>query len=338
MKIEEYVDSNDYSTMQIGGQFKYFTKIENVDDVLEAILFSKKKEISVFILGSGSNTIFSDGVINVLALKMEIKGFEIIKEDSDNVYIKAGAGVIWDDFVQESIENNFSGVESLSIIPGTVGAGPVQNVGAYGVEIKDILEEVIVYDTKDNKIKNLSNNECEFSYRDSIFKKQKGRYIILYVIYKLHKDSPKIPSYPDVSKYFIDNKIINPNLRQIREAIIHIRNSKLPDYRVTPNAGSFFKNPIVDNNLVERIKIDFPDIKIFPIDEYTSKVPAGWLIEKAGLKGVSLKNISVYEKNALVLVNNGNATNDDLIISRDEIINKVEKMFGIILEQEPEII
>lgn len=342
MEIQENVDIKDCSTFKIGGKFRYFITIKNEDDLLSFISFIKNdgkyKDLPFYILGSGSNIIFSDGVIDGIFIKLGIEKFDIIKEEKDNAYIKVGAGISWDDFVKKSIDQNFSGVEALSIIPGTVGAGPVQNVGAYGVEIKDVLDEVIVYDLKESRLKSLSNEDCKFSYRDSIFKKEKGRYIILYVVYKLSKNKPKVPNYPDVLNYFKEKNIDDPNQAEIREAIISIRNSKLPDFRFTPNVGSFFKNPIVLNEVAEKIKVDFPDVKLFKVDENNTKIPAGWLIENAGLKGKDFGNISIYHKNALVLVNNGNATFQDLINAKNEIVRIVKDKFGITLEQEPEII
>jgi len=343
MNIQEYVDIKNYSTIKIGGQFRYFVIIKDIQELKMLYAITQKelkyKNIPIFILGGGSNIIFSDGVINIIALKIEIKGFEIVAETDEYIDIKVGAGENWDDFVKKSVEMNLSGVEAMSIIPGTVGAGPVQNVGAYGVEVKDIILNVEVFDKNINEFKILSNLDCKFGYRDSIFKnEEKDRYIITNVFYRLSKKEPKIPNYPDVLKYFTDKNLLNPSLNDIRESIIFIRNSKLPDFKNLPNVGSFFKNPIIENIQIDKLKEDYPNIKIFPIDENYSKIPAGWLIENAGLKGKSFGNISVYDKSALVLVNNNNASFEDLIYAKNEIIKIVKDKFGIILEQEPEII
>jgi UDP-N-acetylmuramate dehydrogenase len=234
---------------------------------------------------------------------------------------------------------NLVGIEALSLIPGTVGASPVQNIGAYGSEVKDTIVEVEVFDTEKREFSKISNKDCNFGYRDSIFKNEaKGRYIITEVTYRLNKSLPSIPKYPGVAKYFEDMEIVTPNLSQIRDAIIYIRKEKLPDSNTTPNVGSFFKNPIVLNDVANRIKIDFPDAKFFSVDERHIKVPAGWLIENAGLKGKSFGNVSVYDKNALVLVNMKDASFEDIISARDKIIKTVKERFGIVLEQEPEII
>jgi len=339
-KILEYVDIKNYSTFKIGGQFRYFAIASSISDLISIFNFIKDNNKNFFVLGGGSNIVFSDGLLDIFAIKNEIKGFEIINETDKYVDIKVGAGEIWDDIVKKTVDMNLSGLEALSAIPGTVGAGPVQNIGAYGSEIKDTLLEVKVFDIKIGNIFNISNKDCKFRYRDSIFKNEaRGKYIIVSVTYRLEKSaSPsKVFSYPGVMKYFDDKRIENPTLKQIREAIINIRSEKLPNPKDIPNAGSFFKNPIVENNIVDEIKIKYPEIKFFPIDEKYIKIPAGWLIENAGLKGKSFGSISIYDKNALVLINNGNASKDDLLKAKNEIIKIVEEKFGIILEQEPEV-
>lgn len=343
VKIQEYVNIKDYSTLQIGGQFRYFTKIENKEDLNSVFSIinndSRYNNIPIFILGGGSNIVFSNEVLNIFVLKMEIKGFEITQETDEYVDIKVGSGEIWDEVVSRTVDMGLSGFESLSAIPGTVGASPVQNIGAYGVEVKDTILEVEVLNIKENVIEILSNEECKFGYRESIFKSEaKGKYIIIGVTYRLNKSLPTIPKYPGVLKYFEMMEINSPTLQQIRQAIINIRKDKLPNPNEIPNVGSFFKNPIVLNEFALKILVEFPDAKIFKVNETHTKVPAGWLIENAGLKGKSFGTVSVYNKNALVLINNGSATSKDILKTRDEIIKIVKDKFGIILEQEPEIV
>ena len=343
VEIKENVNIKDYSTFKIGGQFRYFTNIKSIED-LESFYNvtqseEKYKNIPLFILGGGSNIVFSDGVVNVRALKMEIKGFEIVNETNAYVDIKVGAGENWDQFVEKTVNMDLCGIESLSLIPGTVGATPVQNVGAYGAEVKDTIIEVEVFDIENGSIKSISTDECHFGYRDSVFKNEyRGKYIITTVTFRLSRSLPKIPKYPGVMKYFEDRDILNPTLREIRNAIIYIRNEKLPNPNEVPNAGSFFKNPIVKKFIADKIIENYPEVKVFQVDDEYVKIPAGWLIEQAGLKGKNFGNISVYDKNALVLVNNGKATQSDLLRAKDEIIKTVESKFGIILEQEPEIL
>ena len=343
MKIKENVDIKKYTTFKIGGKFRYFFIIRSEEDLNKAFLFAKEKKIEIFVLGGGSNLIFPDRILNVLALKMEIKGFEILKETKKNVDIKIGAGEIWDKIVERTVGMNLSGLEFLSLIPGTVGATPVQNVGAYGCEVKDTILSVNVFDISRSKLISFSNVGCKFSYRDSIFKKinNKGKYIIISVVFRLNKNKPKVPDYPGVAKYLEGKGIKNPGLVDIRQAIIQIRRSKLPNPKRIANAGSFFKNPIITKNMFYKIiktnkkNIDIPH---FFIGDNKVKIPAGWLIEQAGFKGKSLGKISVYNKNALVLVNSNGATQKELIKAKDKIIQKVYKDFGIKLEQEPEMI
>ena len=338
-KIQEYVDIKNHSTFKIGGRFRYFVEVENIDDLQSVYQFAKEKNIPIFVLGGGSNVVFQDGDLNVLALKIKISGFKIIREDNEVVDISFGAGEIWDKAVEKTVEMNLSGLEALSAIPGTVGATPVQNVGAYGVEVKDTIQEVEVFDTEDDKIKIISNKYCKFGYRDSIFKNEaKGRYVITSVTYRLSKSLPKIPDYPGVKRYFLDNNVNNPHVKEIREAIIYIRSEKLPNPKELPNAGSFFENPIVSKEIATTLKNKYSDLKTFPTSDGQVKIPAGWLVDKAVLKGKSFGKISTYDKNALVLVNNGEATKEDLIKAKNEIIKIVQEKFGITLEQEPEMV
>jgi UDP-N-acetylmuramate dehydrogenase len=347
LNIQENVDIKNYSTFKVGGKFKYFTILEKKEDLpsLYAIAHNdgKYNNIPLFILGGGSNIIFSDGVVDIFAIKMEIRGFEIVNDTNDFVDIKVGAGEIWDEFVEKTVDMNLCGVEPLSAIPGTVGSTPVQNVGAYGSEVKDIILNVEVFDIEKGDIKNIPNNECKFGYRDSIFKNEaRGKYIIVSVTYRLKKvlsaSNVHVPNYPGVVKYFENKKIQNPTLKEIRDAIIDIRKEKLPDPKDIPNTGSFFKNPIIENKIALKIKEEYSGVVFFPIDDNYTKIPAGWLIENAGLKGKSFGEVSVYDKNALVLVNNGNAKCADVVKAKEEIIKIVFEKFGIKLEQEPEMV
>ncbi len=335
----ENVEIKDYCTLRIGGQFRYFSRIDSTDKLMEAVEFAEEKNVPIFVLGGGSNLVFTDKLLNVLALKIEISGFEVLENKDDYAVIKVGAGENWDYFVSRTVASNLSGVEVLSAIPGTVGATPVQNVGAYGTEVKDTIVSLELFDIESKSIKILSNNDCKFGYRDSIFKNEsRGKFVILNVTFKLWKKLPSFPNYPGVKKYFIEHNINTPTLQEIRKAIIDIRGVKLPDPVKVYNVGSFFKNPIVESSVAARLKNKNPDLTIFPIDEHLTKVPAGWLIEQAGLKGRDFGSISVYPNNALVLVNNGNATYEDILKVRDEIIKIVKEKYGITLEQEPELV
>ncbi|MCX6756126.1 MAG: UDP-N-acetylmuramate dehydrogenase [Candidatus Nomurabacteria bacterium] len=339
MEILENVDVRDFCTLHSGGKFRYMARVSDPVDLKQVYVFAHEKDIRVLPIGGGSNLVFNDDVLNVLALKDEILGFDILAEDDDSTTLKIGAGENWDKFVERVCSMGLSGVEAMSAIPGTVGATPVQNVGAYGQEIKDTLIYVDIFDTINLKYKTLLKEECNFRYRDSIFKtEEKGRYFITSVTLRLSKKTPEMPNYPGVKKYFDEKNITSPSLVDIRNAIINIRASKLPNPNQIPNVGSFFENPIVDKSIFEKIKENYPNVICFELDNSKVKIPAGWLIENAGLKGHNFGNVSVYEKNALVLVNNGGATGQDFANARDQIIKIVFDKFGITLEQEPEVI
>ena len=358
MNIQENVNICDYCTLKVGGIFSYFASIDSIEDLEQALQYAKENSLKVFIIGGGSNMVFPDGTLNVLALKMNIQGFEITKDEDEYTEIKIGAGELWDSVVARTVALGLSGIEALSAIPGTAGATPVQNVGAYGQEIKNVLISVEVYDIENNKIKILSNTECVFTYRDSIFKNEaKGKYIITAITLKLLntrslqnkiQTEAYIPNYPGVKMYFNEKGITDPSLLQIREAIIHIRSTKLPDPKIIANVGSFFKNPIITKeefeNIESRIGQTYAEIPHFDAGYNIStrqdlvKIPAGWLIENAGLKGKSFGPISTYVHNAIVLVNDGSACFADVVHARDEIIITVHQKFGITLECEPEFV
>ena len=335
MIIEKNISLKPHTTFKIGGEAKFFVKLKNISEIEKIISLKEEENLPIFILGGGSNIIVSDDKLNLIVVKNEILDKKIISEEKDSVIFKIGAGENWDDFVLYCVENNFSGLEALSLIPGTVGGAPIQNIGAYGEEVGNLIESVEVYDTLDKKFKNFSKKDCEFSYRDSIFKKNPNRYIVLYVLFKLFKNKEiKIPNYPGVKDFL---NFSNVTIKDIRETIIKIRSSKLPDPKIIPNVGSFFKNPIVSKIFFEELKEKYPDIKFFNSgDEF--KIPAGWLLEKAGLKGQSFEKISVYENNALVLVNKNDGTFEEVLKTKNEIIEKIKENFGITLEMEPVIV
>lgn len=340
MEIQEYVDIREYCTFKVGGQFRYLVAVHTVPEIIEAYNFAREKNLPVKILGGGSNMVFPDGVLNRVVLKIEITGFDIVADTSDHTDIKVGAGENWDNFVAKTVSMGLSGIEAMSAIPGTVGATPVQNVGAYGQEAKDTIVSVEVFDIDTQTTKKLLNTECNFLYRESIFKQEaKDKYVILSVTYRLLKKEATIPNYPGVKKYFEDNNITHPTLQQIREAIIHIRSNKLPDPRDIPSVGSFFKNAIISEQSFSLLTSRTGEkVPFFEIGNDMVKVPAGWLIENAGLKGKNFGSISTYPHNALVLVNNGSATRADVVRVKDEIIKIVSDQFGVVLETEPEFV
>ena len=335
MVIEENVSLREFTTFKVGGKAKYFARLKNKSEVPELIDFAKEKALPIFVLGGGSNIIVSDEDLVMLVIKNEILCREILSESESEVLLSVGAGENWDEFVGFCVERGFVGVEALSAIPGTVGGAPIQNIGAYGAEAKNIIDSVVVYDIEEGDYKTLSNIDCEFGYRDSVFKKNPGKYLVFEVVFKLGKNSPvPTPDYPGVSDQLKEKDITEPSLADIRMVITEIRSNKLPDPWVIPNVGSFFKNPIVSRDVFEKIKNDFPNIKYFEALNGV-KIPAGWLIETAGLKGISFGPVGTYKNNAMVLVNNGDAGFGDIRNAEDKIRTAVKEKFGILLEREP---
>ena len=289
-------------------------------------------EKPVLMIGGGSNLLFmSDFKGSVL--HSSISSIEIIGFTNDHVHIRVGSGVVWDDFVAWCVINGYWGVENLSAIPGEVGACAVQNIGAYGVEAKDVIDTVQTVSIADGSERDFSNQECRYSYRQSIFKNElKGRYVVTYVIFTLYKIPQPRLGYGALAHEV--ESMGGPTLANIRKAVISIRDSKLPDPKVLGNAGSFFMNPVISEQAFNKIKSTYPDVPSYPVADGLIKVPAGWLIEKAGWKGRSLGPAAVYEKQALVLVNKGGATGVDIKHLADTIIDDVYQKFGITLTTE----
>lgn len=329
------MDIAPYTTFSMGGQARYFSIATSAADLPALLKFAVDNNVKTFILGGGSNIIVTDEPLEVLVIKMEIGGIEIVKETKTGTLVKIGAGMDWDKAVAWTVKHNLAGIEALSAIPGTCGAAPVQNIGAYGAEFKDVCESVEVFDTKNNSVATLSNKDCQFTYRDSIFKHQPGRYIITSITLKLNKTKPKTPAYPGVKDWLTKHKITSPTLADIRKAITEIRWNKLPKPNETPNVGSFFKNPIVDKKTFKDLEKKWPEIVSFPAENNKVKLGAGWLIDQCGLKGFTRDSLSTYKNNALVIVNNGQATFDELTAFVREITRTVNNKFGITLEVEP---
>lgn len=337
MQIEENTSLKNLSSFKIGGTAKYSSIIDNPEDALLLFEFAKNKNLPLTIIGKGTNSIFKDGELNHVIGIMNIQGIRIVNDFGESVQIESGAGVLWDELVEWSVTNKLSGLESLSAIPGTVGAAPVQNIGAYGAELADTFVNVKAFDTKTEQNVLLGLNDCKFSYRDSVFKHEPGRYIITSVTIELSHKTPELPKYKDVQLYFLGKKT-KPTLKQIRKAIIEIREKKLPQPEVIPNAGSFFKNPIVPNHEAQKLLQDNPNMPHFVVDKEHMKLYAGWFIEKAGFKGESIGPIECYKNNALVLTCKSEATFKDLEEAQKKITRKVKEMFGVSLEMEPLII
>lgn len=336
MQILENVSIKNLTTMKLGGNAKYLIEIYNKQDIIDAINFSKSNNLPFYVIGGGSNIIAHDEMFNGVIFLMKNSGFEIIDDNENSTDIRIFAGENWDEFTESACKMNLSGIEAMSGIPGTAGAAPVQNVGAYGQEIADTLISVEAFDTHSNEFTILNKSECEFGYRNSIFKNSaKDRYVIFSITIKLFKKNPNPPFYDSLQKYFDEYNIYDFTPQIIRDTVIKIRDSKLPNPKYLSSAGSFFKNSIVKNEIANSLLEKFPNMPIHKYDEQNSKIPSGWLIDNSGLRGQLLHGMRVYEKNALVLVNESATNYHDLEMARQEIIDTVFNKFGIKIEQEP---
>lgn len=336
MLISENVLLRPYNTFGIAAQARYFAAFTTVDELKELLV--RFKDQPGMILGGGSNVLFTkdfDGVI----LKNELKGITVVKEDADFIYVKAGAGESWHGFVMENIKHDRAGLENLSLIPGNVGASPMQNIGAYGVEIKDTFYSLEALHLQEGTVVTFNNEDCAFGYRESVFKhKYKGQFAILSVTYKLRKRPSFNTSYGAIEEELKQMGVQELSIQAISQAVINIRSSKLPDPAKIGNAGSFFKNPTVDVSTYERLKAGFPNVVAYPVDGGLFKLAAGWLIEQAGWKGYRAGDAGVHAKQALVLVNYGDAKGGDIYGLSQQILDSVEEKFGVLLEREVNII
>lgn len=322
--------------MKLGGNAAYVIEATTEQELQQAYINAQTLQQQTYIIGGGSNLIAHDEGFNGVIILNKIKGIEIISDDNEFTIIKAKSGESWDDLVAFSVSKNLTGIEAMSRIPGTVGAAPVQNIGAYGQELADTFETLEAYDIENNRFVSLKRDDCDFSYRHSIFRgNAANKFAITSVTLKLYKKPPQPPFYDSLQKHLDKLGINEYTPLAIRDAVTVIRSNKLPDPKVVPNSGSFFKNAIVEQWQIESLKSTHQDIPIFPMDEKHSKVPAGWLIEQCDLKGISLHGIKVHEGNAVVLINESATSYNDLSAARDEIIGAVRDKFQINLQQEP---
>jgi UDP-N-acetylmuramate dehydrogenase len=346
MQIRENFSLKAFNTFGIDVRAKYFVGFSSVDEIQELSDNHKLLQRSPhgqttnykLILGGGSNLLFTkdfDGIV----LKNEIKGIEITHQDNDFIYVKAGAGVNWHEFVLFCIRNNYAGVENLSLIPGNVGASPMQNIGAYGAEVKDVFYQLEAYHINEKKRKTFSLDECEFGYRESVFKrKYKNEFIITSVSFRLRKTPVFNISYGAIQQELEKIGVRELNIQAISQAVINIRSSKLPDWKEVGNAGSFFKNPQIPNLQFQQLKEKFTGIVAFRAGEDHTKLAAGWLIEQCGWKGYRKGDAGCYTRQALVLVNYGNATGKEIFDLSEDIIQSVKNKFEVSLQREVNII
>lgn len=339
MQIFESVSLRDYSTMHLGGEARFLTIIDTTEQLAEAVQWAGQKQLPILVLGGGSNVIFRDEGFAGLVIINRIAGFEVTQEDDKGATVKIGAGENWDSVVARTVNMGLSGIEFLSAIPGSAGATPVQNVGAYGAEIAQTLLELAAYNLTTHQFETLSNADCHFTYRNSIFKSPHNRhYIITSITLRLNKTIPKPPFYASLQRYLDEHGITTFRPQIIRDAVVAVRSQRLPDPSIIPNTGSFFKNPIVERDVFEKVYALHPEMPFYEVGQNQIKMLAGWLVDNAGLKGYEAHGMATYEKNALVLVNESATSYNDLAAFRDEICEKVRAKFGVTLEQEPELI
>jgi UDP-N-acetylmuramate dehydrogenase len=343
VNIQQNVSLKDYSTMKLGGPAKYLVIISDRNELVEAYKWAKENKLSVRMIGIGSNIIWRDEGYPGLVMVNKIKRYESYNEDAENLYVTAGAGEVWDEIVEKTVNLGYSGIEQLSLIPGTVGATPVQNVGAYGREIADVIVAVEAYDSQADKFINLSPVDCGFTYRSSKFKTtDKDRYFISAITIHLARVAPEPPFYPALQHYFEDNQISRITVKTVRDAVIAIRQSKLPDPKTIANVGSYFKNPIISAFELTDLSFNNPGIVYWPLDDDKEKIKlsAAWLIQQVVKDGVHdpATGMALWPKHSLVFINEAAKSTGDLLKFRDKVISAVEKRFHVKLEQEPELL
>lgn len=342
MQILQNVPLALYSTMRLGGKAAYVTDVHSEDELAEALSWAKEHELPVIMVGGGSNIVWRDEGFNGLLIVSKIIGHEIIEKNSDEAIVKIGAGENWDNVVEWAVDQGLSGIETLSLIPGTAGATPVQNVEAYGEQIADTLKKVLAYDVARNEFRELSNADCKFGYRTSRFKNvDHGKFFICTLWLRLHYSQLQPPFHRGLQQYLDEHTITDFSPLSLRKAVVDIRSNKLPDPTKVANNGSFFKNPFVDTSTFDKLKNEFPDILHYPSDSGTVKLSAMWLIEHAGFtKGYSDPDtgMALWPKHTLVFVNKSAKNTGDLLKFRQKIVDAVEQKFHVTLEQEPELL
>ena len=338
--IKNNVLLSKHTTFKVGGKAKYYVEVKNKSELRQVVKFSKSKKIPIFVLGGGSDILISDKGFPGLVLKYTDASLEL-SDGKNKVSVTAGAGMMWDDLVSICVQKGLQGIECLSGIPGSVRAAPIQNIGAYGQELKNTLVELIAFNILNNTFVNFDKKQCKFSYRSSVFKDPSHwqKYLILNVTLKLKKDGKPVISYESLANYLKSQKIKNPTLSEVRESVLNVRKTRFENYKDVPNAGSFFKNPIIDEKKLLELKKHFPDIPCYKNTERSYKCYAGWLVEKSGWKGKRYGNAAVSSKHALVLINpQRRAKANEIKILASKITNDVYKKFRIKLEPEVQYI
>jgi len=337
MQILENISLKPYNTFGIDAKAKFFCEINSVENLAEALRLEDYPDI--FILSGGSNMLITKDM-DALVLHINIKGITVVAEGENQIVLKAMAGENWHQLVLWTLEHNYGGLENMSLIPGNTGTAPIQNIGAYGVELKDIFESCEAMEIATQQIRTFTKEDCQFGYRDSYFKNQgKGKYVITGVNLKLTtKNHTLNTTYGAIEAQLQKNSVTDPSIKDISDAVIAIRKSKLPDPNELGNSGSFFKNPIVSKSEFKKFSTAHPGAPFYKVSEDNYKIPAGWLIEQSGYKGKRFGDAGVHKNQALVLVNHGNATGEEVLNLAYEIINNVNKKFGILISPEVNII
>ena len=337
MRIQENISLKPYNTFGIDVQAAAFVSVSDISEIKQVL--NEQSTTNHLILGGGSNMLLTkkfDGLV----IKIDLKGKQVIKEEGNYVYIKAAAGENWHEFVLWCLEHHYGGLENLSLIPGNVGTAPIQNIGAYGVELKDRFVRCEALEIASSKLKTFTKVDCNFGYRNSVFKNQfKGKYIITSVVFKLSKTEHQLhTNYGAISSELARLQITQPTIQDVSRAVISIRQQKLPDPKVLGNSGSFFKNPVISKEQHQKLLSNFPEIPSYPVSQTEVKIPAGWLIENAGFKGKRFGNYGVHKNQALVLVNYGGAQGSDILKLAEIIQQTIKKIFDVSIEAEVNIL
>ncbi|MCL6248565.1 UDP-N-acetylmuramate dehydrogenase [Acinetobacter sp. ANC 4945] len=330
MQIQTQVQLKPFNTLSLDAVASHYVRVQSVEDIQTALDFAKAEQLNVLVLSGGSNMLLPEQ-IHALVMHMDIQGIEYIQDDAATQTLKVGAGQVWHDFVLWTTAHQFYGLQNLALIPGLVGASPVQNIGAYGVEAGEFIESVQVYDRVTEQQSSISAADCHFSYRHSIFKDEPERFIITHVTFKLLKHADLKLNYGDL-KQAVGEDLSAENLQQ---QVIHIRQTKLPDPKEFPNVGSFFKNPVISQHAFDQIALQFPNLPHYPQPNNAVKLAAGWLIDQAGWKGKSVGSVGMFHKQALVLVNYQDATLQDVRTTYKAVQHDVFEKFNIELHPEP---
>lgn len=334
LAIKEKVKLAPFTTLKIGGEAEYFLVAKTEEEIKAGADFACARALPIVVLGGGSNVLVSDEVVAGLIIKNELLGIEY-QTEGDNVFVTVGAGVVWDDLVRDTVERGLWGLENLSAIPGSVGAVPVQNVGAYGVEAGELITKVRAYDLGKDVFVEFGPDECQFGYRDSFFKTKEGRrFVITAVTFKLSTEPKPLLHYKDLSEYFSDTEA-TPTLAEIRSAVIDIRKRKFPDLKEFGTAGSFFKNPVISKEEAEALSIIYPELPLFPQTDGRVKVSLGYILDKiCDLRGFKEGRVGLFERQALVLINHGGANATEVETFAKEVAEKVFEKTKIKIEWE----